>query len=152
VCRSLWLWLEGHFRPEALNLTACISFKLSALPASVGGRYTMDTRPIVFEDSFDVGSANSKSTLVLRSVVLTKYNEEFKVATGSGTIIITDPTNKSQYYYYDPNKINYKLDTGKLLENPIREIEYTHDTEENFKTLASTLGTVFIYECLESSN
>ena len=129
-----------------------LPFKLSALPASVGGRYSMDTRPIVFEDSFPVGSANSQTTLVLRSVILTKYNEEFKVATGSSAIIITDPTNKAQYYYYDPNNINYKLDTGKLLENPIREIEYTHDTEEDFKTLASTLGTVFIYECLETGN
>jgi hypothetical protein len=65
-----------------------LPFKLSALPISVGGKYTIDTRPVSFEDSFEAGSTNSKTTLVLRSVILTKYNEEFKIVTGSSSIII----------------------------------------------------------------
>jgi len=127
-----------------------LPFKLSSLPLSVGGKYNMDTRPVSFEQTFTLGGAESKTNLVLRSVILTKYNSEFKMVTGSATIVISDPLNKPLYHYYDPNKINHKLPSGNLLENPIREIDYTHDTEENFMTLASTLGTVFIYECRDA--
>jgi len=127
-------------------------FKISALPLSVGGKYTMDTRPVSFDESFEAGGPNSKTTLVLRSVIVTKYNEKFNIVTGSGAIIIKDPIGNVQYYYYDPNKINHKLDTGKLLENPVREIEYTHDSDENFKTLASTTGSIFIYDAMASSD
>jgi len=136
--------------PTKQNEDNMLPFKLSTLPLSVGGKYNMDTRPVSFEQTFTLGGAESKTNLVLRSVILTKYNSEFKMVTGSATIIISDPLNKPLYHYYDPNKINHKLSSGKLLENPIREIDYTHDTEENFMTLASTTGTVFIYECQDA--
>lgn len=126
-----------------------LPFKLSNLPLSVGGKYTMDTRPISFKQSFSLGGANSQTNLVLRSVILTNYNEEHQIVTGSSSIIISDPTNMPVYNYYDPNKINYKLPSGELLQNPITQIEHSHDTEENFMTLSTTLGTVFIYECHE---
>lgn len=136
--------------PTKQNEDTMLPFKLSTLPLSVGGRYNMDTRPVSFEQTFSLGGAESKSNLVLRSVILTKYNSEFKMVTGSATIVISDPLNKPLYHYYDPNKINHKLPSGKLLENPIREIDYTHDTEENFMTLAATTGTVFIYDCQDA--
>lgn len=126
-----------------------LPFKLSNLPLSVGGKYTMDTRPISFKQSFYLGGVNSRTNLVLRSVILTNYNDEHQIVTGSSSIIISDPLNTPLYNYYDPNKINYKLSTGELLVNPITQIEHSHDTEENFMTLSSTLGTVFIYECNE---
>jgi hypothetical protein len=136
--------------PLKQNEERMLPFKLSTLPTSVGGKYNMDSRPVSFEQTFTVGGAESKTNLVLRSVIVTKYNSEFKIVTGSATIIISDPLNKPLYHYYDPNKINYKLQSGKLLENPIREIDYTHDTEENFMNLATTSGTVFIYECQDA--
>lgn len=124
-------------------------YNIDTLPLSVGGRYSMNTNPLEFQDSYDMGTF----ILRLKSVILTNYHDKLKLVLGSSAIIIKNTNTDVEYHYYDPNKINQKLPDDKLLHEPIRQIvESSPDnSEENFREYASSLGTAFIYEVIEQS-
>lgn len=134
----------------ASQLTPALQpYNISILPTSVGGKYKMNTKPIQFNESIDFDNM----TLRLRSVIITNYHDKLNIVLGSSSIIIRNATTNTEYYYYDPNKINVKQSNSKLLDSPMRRISESSPDHsvENFRDLASELGTAFIYEVIDST-
>ena len=123
-------------------------YNIKKLPKSIGGDYEMNMRPVdpIISDNINGTSIN------LKSVVLTNYSKASKVILGSSTILVKNNNADPHYYYYDPNGVN-RRDSQNIPGKPCREIHFEgSDTVENFTKYATTLGTIFIYECVDNEN
>ena len=121
-------------------------YNIAKLPKSIGGDLEMNMRPV----DFDMSSFNINGMSInLKSVVITNYSKANKIILGSSALLVKNPNTDTHYYYYDPNGVN-RRDAQNNEGTPCREIVHeSSDNTENFMTLASTLGSIFVYECAD---
>lgn len=122
------------------------------LPKSIGARIKLNTTPINVVPQDTINNVD----LTLRSVVVSNYDTSLKIFLGCSALLLETNTNSDTCYYYDPlGAVREEPPVGSgVLAQPCRTIamnDITNNNEDNFDNLASTKGTIFIYECKDTT-
>ena len=153
-------------RATAINYMGTLQpYNISRLPVSVAGRETLNTSPIVYEQTMLF--PQREMSYRLRSVVVTLYDSQNKIIYGSSALISKPHRSAagegigSDFFTYDPINVtrvneanNGGIKNGQVdFYPPVRPILEFNDgsNNENFDELAKSCGCIFIYEAIDRS-
>jgi len=150
-------------RSHMLRVGDVHPFNFNSLPAAIAGFERLNDRTVNFKPEFPI----REDKYQLRSVVLCETNNKIdqskQIIIGSSTIfmihedVTATPARVQECMKYDPLGVRDSFMSGtKVVNNPpVTNIPVIADPakeEQNFMNLASTKGTIFIYELVEDAS
>ncbi|ULY68601.1 major core protein [Chlorella virus XW01] len=146
-------------RANVLRLNDMEPFSLDRLPKAVAGFERVNDRQVVFDNEFTIRD----DLYVLRSVVCVKTNDQL----GSGNVVIGSNTllrkmresdagldiESDRVFNYDPYTSTSHSTTGESVVKRLLETESPLAPDmPSFRSIASTKGTIFIYQLLRDES